>query len=274
MKLFFFCWSSKHGKSLQQKNMRRICWLVCQGGLVSLFAPPCPCRRIPQGSGTLCHQSCPGSHGGLGFSTQLPLHVPHGHLGTHTAPQSGRKKLAVYLFSSSLLTGKTGAFLLSEPCLSLLSSILSLPQENNWILFLCSISSVGRIWTWVSSCWCCIASLGKSVSSAHVMCSGLVVSQEQVEGRQHALSWQTCKDWHRLKILVNNYFYFLSVKVCVPLVVKFWLWGFKFIWFGRFPVEGMLSGIWVRNYSGALQFNYWKQQDNWKILINTGLPGI
>lgn len=44
---------------------------------------------------------------------------------SHTVPPSGRNKFVFFLI------GKTGAFLLSEPCLTLLSSVLSLPQEKN-----------------------------------------------------------------------------------------------------------------------------------------------
>lgn len=68
---------------------------------------------------------------------------------SHTVPRSDRNKFIFDLFSSSFLIRKTGAFLLSEPCLTLLSSILSLSREKNWILFLCSFSSVGRILSWV-----------------------------------------------------------------------------------------------------------------------------
>lgn len=160
-----------------------MCWMVCQGWLVSLFVFPMPVQkvlpRLLDPVCSVCHQNCLGSHLGIWASpesffcaSQVSALLTSGE--SHTIPQSGRNKFIFYLFSSSLLIGKTDAFLLSEPCLRLLSSIFSLPREKKCILFICSISSVGRILTWVSSCWCRIASLGVSVNLTHVMYSGLV----------------------------------------------------------------------------------------------------
>lgn len=146
-----------------------MCWIVCQRGLFSLFASPMLEQKVPQGSCTLCHQNCLGSPWPSGESSfwvsQASASLPSEE--SHTLPQSGRNKFIFYLFSSSLLIGKTGAFLLSEPCSTLLSSVLSLPQEKNWTLFpLAGLWAEFRLVLHLFSL--CV------MNSTCVMCSGLV----------------------------------------------------------------------------------------------------
>lgn len=137
-------------------------------GCPKALAPSMPCvpAELPWVTlGIWASQKAPFVH---------PRHLPSWHLKTLTLSLN---LVETSLFSTCfhhLLIGKTSAFLLSKSCLSLLSSVLSLPQEKIWILFLCSFYFVGRILSWVSSCWCCISSLCISVNLTHVMYSGLV----------------------------------------------------------------------------------------------------
>lgn len=113
--------------------------MVCQRGLFSLFAPPMPMQEVPP---RLSHPvqcvppELPWVTLGLWASRESFFCVSQASASlaseeSHTVPRSGRNKFIFYLFSSSFLIGKTNAFLLSEPCLTLLSSIPSLPQEKN-----------------------------------------------------------------------------------------------------------------------------------------------